>query len=96
MCSNLLKLACDTKLFRQVTSCEEADKLQRYLNTTHGWSVEWLTLLNADNCECVNYGHNNRQYDYFMGDEPIETLHEEKDLGVIITDRLEATKQQTY
>ena len=62
-----------TKLFSPVASCEEAEKLQRDLNTTYGWSVEWLMLFNADKCKCVQYGHNNWQYDFFMGDDPIET-----------------------
>ena len=32
-----------------------------------------------------------RHYGYFMGEDP--RSHEEKDLGVIITDKLEVTKQ---
>ena len=41
----------------------------------------------------MHYSHNNRHYDYFMGENPIQTSHEEKDLGVIITDKLEVTEQ---
>ena len=67
--------------------------LQRDLNTMHRWSVEWLMLFNADKCMCVHYGHNNRHYDYFMDEDPIQTSHEEKDLGMIITDKLEVTEQ---
>ena len=89
MCNHLLKFADDTKLFSQVASCEDVEKLQRDLNTIHGWRVEWIMLFNADKCKCVYYGHNNRQYDYFMGDDPIETSREEHDLGVIITDKLD-------
>ena len=48
-------------------------------------------LFNVDKCKCVRYGHNNRQYDYIMGDDPIETSHEEK--YVIITDTLDVTEQ---
>ena len=48
-------------------------------------------LFNADKCKCVHYAHNNRQYDYFMGDDHIETSHE--DLGMIITDKLDVTEQ---
>ena len=50
-------------------------------------------LFNADKCKCVHYGHNNRHYDYFMGEDPIQTSHKEKDLCVIITDKLEVTEQ---
>ena len=38
-------------------------------------------------------GYNNKQYDYFMGNECFETTYEERDLGVIITETLDVTKQ---
>ena len=50
-------------------------------------------LFNAEKCKCVHSGRNNRHYDYFMGEDPIQTSHEEKDLGVIITDKLKVTEQ---
>ena len=50
-------------------------------------------LFNAEKCKCIHYGYNNKQYDYFMGKECIETTHEERDLGVIITEMLDITKQ---
>ena len=53
----------------------------------HRWSVEWLMLFNAEKCKCVHYGHNNRHCDYFMSEDPIQTSHEEKDIGVIIKDK---------
>ena len=46
-------------------------------------------LFNAEKCKCVHYGYNNKQYDYFMGKECIETTHEGRDLGVIITETLD-------
>ena len=42
---------------------------------------------------CPERIYNNKQYDYFMGEECIETTHEESDLGVIITETLDVTKQ---
>ena len=50
-------------------------------------------LLNTEKCKCVRYDHNNRHCDYFMDEAPIQTSHKEKDLGVIITDKLEVTEQ---
>ena len=40
---------------------------------------------------CALYSHNNRHYDYVMGEDPIQTSHEENDLGLIITYKLEVT-----
>jgi hypothetical protein len=50
-------------------------------------------LFNAEKCKCIHYGYNNKQYDYFMEKECIEKTHEERDLGVIITETLDITKQ---
>ena len=93
VCNNLLKFADDTKLFSWIASCKDAEALQRDINTMLRWSVEWLMLFNAEKCKCMPYGHNNIHYDYFMGKDPIQTSHEEKDLGVIITDKLEVNEQ---
>ena len=41
----------------------------------------------------MHYGYNNKEYDYCMGNECIETTHEERDLGVIITETLDLIKQ---
>ena len=51
--------------------------------------------LNAAKHKCVHYDHDNRQYDYFMCDDPIKTSREENDLGVIVRDKLEVTEQCT-
>ena len=54
-------------------------------------------LFNAEKCKCIHYRYNNKQYDYFMGNECIETTHKERDLalgiGVLITETLDVTKQ---
>ena len=82
-----------TDMFSRIASSKDAKVLQRNLNTMHRWRVKWLILFNAEQCKCVHYGHNNRHYGYFIGEDPIQTIHEEKDLSVIITYKLEVTKQ---
>ena len=91
--NHILKFADDTKLFSQVSTNEDAEKLQKDLSILNEWSNEWSMLFNADKCKCIHYGYNNKQYDYFMGKECIETTHKERDLGVIITETLDITKQ---
>ena len=91
--NHILKFADDNKLFSQVSTYEDAEKLQKDLSILNEWSNEWSILFNAEKCKCIHYGYNNKQYDYFMGKECIETTHEERDLGVIITETLDVTKQ---
>ena len=38
-------------------------------------------LFKAEKCKCIHHGYNNKQYDYFMGKECIETTHEGRDSG---------------
>ena len=64
--NHILKFADDTKLFSQVSTYEDAEKLQNDLSTLNEWSNEWSMLFNAEKCKCIHYGYNNKQYDYFM------------------------------
>ena len=50
-------------------------------------------LFNAEKCKCRHYGYNNKQNYYFIGNDCFETTLEERDLGVIIRETLDITKQ---
>ena len=91
--NHILKFADDSKLFSQVSMYEDAEKLPKDLSTLNEWSTDWSMLFNSKKCKCIHHGYNNTQYDYFMGNECIETTHEERDLWVIITETLDVTKQ---
>ena len=56
-------------------------------------SEDWNPTGICFKCKCIHYGYDNKQYDYCMGNERIETTHEQRDLGVIITETLDVTKQ---
>ena len=59
--NHTLKFADDTKLFSQVSTYEDAEKLQKDLSTLNEWSNEWSMLFNAEKCKCIHYGYNNKQ-----------------------------------
>ena len=46
--NHILKFADDTKLFSQVSTNEDAEKLQKDLSILNEWSNEWSILFNAD------------------------------------------------
>jgi len=79
-------------MFYHVSTYEDAEKLQKDMNTLNKWSTEWTWLINAEKCKCIHYGYNNKQYDFYMGNERIKPTHEERDLGAIITETLDVTK----
>ena len=86
--SALSKFADDTKVFRTVGNVERAFTLQEDLHSLYKWSTDWQLLFNKDKCKCLHVGNNNPQYDYFIGNERIETTLVEKDLGVQISKSL--------
>ena len=55
--------------------------MQDDLHKLFKWSQDWQILFNKDKCKCLHLGFNNLQYDYFLGDDLIETTRVEKDLA---------------
>lgn len=83
--SSLSKLAeLGEHALRIVPRVEYVFTQQDDLNKLYGWSSEWQMLFNASKYHCLHAGYNNPKYDYFMGDQLIETPITEKHLGVYI------------
>ena len=85
--SNILLFADDTKIFRRVSTIEDAEALQNDIDALNRWSEMWLLKFNTDKCHVLTLGkfdnitHTHRYKLY--GDE-LEHVFEEKDLGVVI------------
>ena len=45
-------------------------------------------LFNVDKCKVMHIGYNNRHFDYLMRGNKLESVNEEKDLGIIVSDDL--------
>ena len=91
--SKLLKFADDTKIFNKVNSVDEVENLRSDLRSLVSWSKEWQMLFNLEKCKVMHIGFNNPRVDYFMDATRIQEVHEEKDLGVIVSDDLKWDKQ---
>ena len=89
----LLKFADDTKLFAKVNTLEERDKMQTDLDCLVKWSADWQMSFNVSKCNVMHIGKNNRKYKYYMYNQELEVVEEERDLGVIITSNLKVSKQ---
>ena len=90
-----LLFADDTKIYRAITSKEDAQSLQSDLNTLEEWSDEWLLRFHPDKCHVLTLGkfenimHTER---YKICNKELEHMFEEKDLGVIIDSELSFSK----
>ncbi len=91
--SVLLKFADDTKLAHQISSTRDSELLQENLNKLWDWSSAWGMKFNTEKCHVLHLGRNNPMHRYKMGGEYLIAVEEEKDLGVIITDKLKPTNQ---
>jgi len=89
----ILKFADDTKLFAKINNTPDAVKMQNDLDRIVQWSLEWQMLFNVLKCKTMHFGKKNCCHDYQMNGVTLESVEEEKDLGVIITSDLKVSSQ---
>ena len=85
--SNGFLFADDTKIFREVTSRNDALSLQSDIDKLKSWSEVWGMEFNLDKCHVLTLGKfDNIMYThrYQLGGKEIEHVFMEKDLGVTI------------
>ena len=78
--------ADDSKVYSEINSQEDVDKLQKGINDMVQWSEKWLMRFNSKKCKILHLGKNNKKHVYHMkeGNETrqLEATDCEKDLGV--------------
>lgn len=89
--SDGLMFADDTKIFRRITTYEDAIELQSDINKLEEWSNTWQLNFNPDKCHVLTMGkfHNIRHaHRYAVYGDEIEHVFEENDLGIVIDSEL--------
>ena len=79
--------ADDTKIYRQITSKDDCDILQRDLNALAAWSKLWLLEFNAEKCVVLRI-RAAINYNYSINGVHLQEVTNQKDLGVIISNTL--------
>ena len=67
--------------------------LQEDLANLAAWSNDWQMLFNVEKCKVVNIGYNNTCHGYSLRGSKLESMREEKDLWILISNDLKWEKQ---
>lgn len=80
--------ADDAKVFSEIVDESQHNKLQEDLDSLLGWAERWQLVFNAKKCKVMHLGKNNKNFEYHMKEESLETTSCEKDLGVWVDNQL--------
>ena len=86
-----LMFADDTKIYRQITSREDALQLQTDIDKLEEWSRKWQLYFNHEKCHVISMGKfENTQHTqrYTVYGNEMEHVFDEKDLGITIDSEL--------
>ena len=91
--SKISKFADDTKLCHRAVTTEDKNEIQKDIDTLVEWGKNWQMEFNETKCTVIHIGNNNKNFEYKIGETPLKTVTEQRDLGIIINQDLKWDNQ---
>ncbi|GAB0182044.1 mitochondrial enolase superfamily member 1 [Grus japonensis] len=89
----LNNFADSTKLYDAVNALEGRDAVQRDLDRLDRWARANRMKFNKAKCKVLHMGRHNPKYNYRLGGEWIQSRLEDKDLGMLVDEKLNMSRQ---
>jgi len=89
----LIKFADDTKLGGVANSSEDRIRIQTDLDRLESWAKANKMNFNKEKCKILHLGRKNERHKYRMGDTWLDSSTCERDLGVLVDDKLNMSQQ---
>ena len=86
--SEVCLYADDTKVFRNIRSQDDMEKLQRDLDCMRRWSEKWLLFFHPKKCKFMRLGNYDERHNGYKMSEQLDEVSSEKDIGVVIDNKL--------
>ena len=90
--SRVSKFADDTKIAESVCGVNGSIRLQHSLDHVVAWAEKWQMRFNVNKCKVMHVGSSNRLFEYDMNGVYLQSVEEEKDLGVTVSNTMKPSK----